>query len=254
MDDKSLRALRLFCEEQKGPAGFLLDFERPLFQQEGDFRGRHFEDRVKHQTGPSSSLRSRYFCGSALLPDLSLPAFFSYHRHDLKSSFTSAEKQALRADVSRQMNSNSSLTVSTSPPFTTATRAHPPHNIDWTRIESVRNKSPMSCLMMYRNECDPSINTKKWSPSEEKDLLKAVEKHKERNWCEIADAIQRIDGQHRTPMQCLHHYQLNLNKSMICPYEWTPEEEQVLQNAVQLYGDDLDILLIIFINSHILWG
>lgn len=161
---------------------------------------------------------SKYFSGSTLTFDMfSSQTIFSYHRDDLKSlSFSNYEKQTLVTEVLRQQSSSS-------------------ENIDWSRI-SIPNRSGIQCLMQFRNDCDPDISCAKWSPTEEERLLAAADAGKERDWCRIADSVSAGDSGKRTPLQCLRHYQLNFNKALLRPTEWSNDEEQLLLDAAALYG------------------
>lgn len=159
----------------------------------------------------NTSSRSKYYSGSSLTSNFLSPPLFSYHRDNFKSGFTSSSS-ALLSEVQQQLTSSDS------------------ESINWDAL-NLPHTSGIDCLMKYRNECDPNINHGKWTPAEEKNLLGAVDLFQERDWCRIADAVKG-----RTPMQCLQHYQLNFNKGLICPTEWSAEEDTLLMEAAALYG------------------
>lgn len=87
-------------------------------------------------------------------------------------------------------------------------------------------------FFIYRNIDDSEINSSKWSPEEEKNLLELVKKYNNLNWQAISKEIQN----NRTPWQCLVHYQSTLNMNMVNTSEWSEEEDMTLKQAVQLYG------------------
>jgi hypothetical protein len=179
----------------------------------------------KHTATATASVvseSSKYFSGSSLTSALKSQPLFSYHRDGLKLvSFTTSEKQMLVSDVHKQQQQLASPNDG---------------DINWAAI-TLPNKSDIQCLMKFRNDSDPEISHGKWTPAEEKSLLVAVDAHSERNWCRVADAVSvQHSLKRRTPMQCLQHYQLNFNKGLIRPTEWSADEEKVLLDAAALYG------------------
>lgn len=155
---------------------------------------------------------SKYFSGSSLASDLQSPPLFSYHRDRFRSVFTSSEKETLTSKVHCQLTASNN------------------EYIAWHAL-NFPIKSEIDCLMKFRNEYDPKIRHEKWTSTEEKSLLGAVDSYQERNWCRIADVVKQ-----RTPMQCLRYYQLNFNKDLLCPTEWSVEEDTILVDAAALYG------------------
>jgi hypothetical protein len=174
----------------------------------------------------SNTCSSQYFCGSTISSDLTSQPFFSYHRDNFKASFTTDEKESLVTGGIQELQLISSTNE---------------QQINWGAIKnSLPDKSEIQCLMKYRNDCDPTINHDKWTPADEKSLLSAVDAFQERDWSRIADAVlaNEVDSssKRRTPMQCLQYYQLNLNKSLMRPTEWSTEEDTLLLEATALYG------------------
>jgi hypothetical protein len=86
--------------------------------------------------------------------------------------------------------------------------------------------------MQYRNVLDPAINFGDWSPTEDENLLRLVQKYDEHQWCEIAEEL----GTNRTPFECLRHYQRCLNSKLMNTKDWTEDEDRLLKDAVEEYG------------------
>jgi hypothetical protein len=90
----------------------------------------------------------------------------------------------------------------------------------------------MECYMQYKNVLDSALNFGDWSPAEDEDLLRLVQKYDEHQWCEIAEEL----GTNRTPFECLRHYQRNLNTKLMNTSDWTVDEDRLLRDAVEEYG------------------
>jgi hypothetical protein len=184
--------------------------------------------RTDYGCGDCDSSVSKYFSGSSTTDDLYPNPMFSYHRDDLKSSFTIAEKQELVSAIGHQC-----VRASASPPY---------FGHDNFKTCNLPGKSEMQCLMKFHNDSDPMINHAKWTSDEEKRLLAAVAASLELNWCGIADSVSAVKSTRRTPLQCLQHYQLNFNKALIRPTDWSEQEDQLLLEAVELYGKRLFVV------------
>jgi hypothetical protein len=110
---------------------------------------------------------------------------------------------------------------------------HNSDQVDWIAVsEKINQKTPMECLMQYRNECDPTINQESWTEEENFLLTEVASSYREHDWCSIADRV----GNGRTPLQCFQQYQVRVNKGMCAPGEWLNEEIEALLQAVQIYG------------------
>jgi len=70
----------------------------------------------------------------------------------------------------------------------------------------------------------------KWEASEDQKLMDMVKKYGDKNWQLVASFLVNRTGQ-----QCLHRWQKTLNPT-IKRGKWTPEEDQLLREAVKLYG------------------
>jgi len=127
-----------------------------------------------------------------------------------------------------------SLSSSSSSSNNNATTTNNNNKIDWNQIAKVDdiNHSPFECMMQFRNNDDVTINKSPWSLIEESRLKDLAEKYDQCYWVDIADDL----GTHRTPWDCLTHYQQLLNNKLVNTSEWTDEEDLKLKNAIQEYG------------------
>lgn len=93
-------------------------------------------------------------------------------------------------------------------------------------------KSGVECFMMYRNQADPSLNVSPWTKEEDSKLSALASKYNNHEWCLIASEL----GTHRSPISCLTRFQSVLTSNMSNSSEWTKSEDEMLRNAVRLYG------------------
>ena len=78
--------------------------------------------------------------------------------------------------------------------------------VDWDRVSCcMKNKSPIDCLIQYRNVACPDLNFSKWTWEEESQLIKLASKHDLHDWVSVAEEL----GTRRTPIECLKHYQVD---------------------------------------------
>ncbi|KAJ1669495.1 hypothetical protein GGF38_002214, partial [Coemansia sp. RSA 25] len=106
--------------------------------------------------------------------------------------------------------------------------------VDWKFIakQFVPQHKPVECAIQYATQDHPIINREPWTKREERALHDAVQAHGGRDWVSIAKAL---DTQ-RTAAQCFQVYQRKLNPDM-SRSKWTPEEDQLLHEAVMTYGE-----------------
>lgn len=106
--------------------------------------------------------------------------------------------------------------------------------LDWKYISSefVSQHKPVECAIQWATQDHPVINKAPWTKKEEKALKEVVEKHDGYDWAAIAN---ELDTQ-RTASQCFQVYQRKLNADM-SRSKWTPEEDQLLHEAVMAYGE-----------------
>ncbi|KAJ2019555.1 hypothetical protein GGI14_001520 [Coemansia sp. S680] len=106
--------------------------------------------------------------------------------------------------------------------------------VDWKFISKqfVPQHKPVECAIQYATQDHPIINREPWTKKEERTLYDIVQKHNGRDWVNIA---KELDTQ-RTAAQCFQVYQRKLNPDM-SRSKWTPEEDQLLHEAVMTYGE-----------------
>ncbi|KAJ2417080.1 hypothetical protein GGI10_000474 [Coemansia sp. RSA 2530] len=106
--------------------------------------------------------------------------------------------------------------------------------VDWKFISKqfVPQHKPVECAIQYATQDHPIINREPWTKKEERTLYDIVQQHKGRDWVNIA---KELDTQ-RTAAQCFQVYQRKLNPDM-SRSKWTPEEDQLLHEAVMTYGE-----------------
>ncbi|EOA29895.1 hypothetical protein CARUB_v10012991mg [Capsella rubella] len=103
--------------------------------------------------------------------------------------------------------------------------------INWDSLD-IKDRSAAECEARWMSSEDPLINHGPWTEAEDKNLPRIIEEKGLTDWVEIAVSL----GTNRTPFQCLARYQRSLNPSILRK-EWTPEEDDQLRAAVELFGD-----------------
>ncbi|XP_040382205.1 uncharacterized protein LOC102706862 isoform X2 [Oryza brachyantha] len=111
--------------------------------------------------------------------------------------------------------------------------------INWDKIAAMYlpGRSGAECESRWLNCDDPLINHNAWTAREEKRLLLTVQQQGMNNWINIAVAL----GTHRTPFQCLAHYQRSLNHCILNK-DWSKEEDLQLQAAVNTFGTNWQLV------------
>ncbi|KAJ2890958.1 hypothetical protein GGI21_005999, partial [Coemansia aciculifera] len=106
--------------------------------------------------------------------------------------------------------------------------------VDWKFISKqfVPQHKPVECAIQYATQDHPIINREPWTKKEERTLYDIVQRYGGRDWVNIA---KELDTQ-RTAAQCFQVYQRKLNPDM-SRSKWTPEEDQLLHEAVMTYGE-----------------
>ncbi|KAG8554811.1 hypothetical protein GDO81_003904 [Engystomops pustulosus] len=94
----------------------------------------------------------------------------------------------------------------------------------------MEGREPMQLLHRWSKSLDPSLKKGHWSKEEDELLLKAVEKHGEKDWYKI-----RFEVPGRSDIQCRERYYKGLHKD-IKKGKWSPEEEQKLILLTRKYG------------------
>jgi DNA-directed RNA polymerase specialized sigma54-like protein len=78
----------------------------------------------------------------------------------------------------------------------------------------------------------PGVNNNPWTSEEDKQLLVHIGENKAHDWKTIAEKLNT----NRNAFQCFRRYQRSLNPNML-KSKWTDEEDQLLTDAVILYGE-----------------
>lgn len=109
--------------------------------------------------------------------------------------------------------------------------AHEHHERDWALIarELGTGRSALQCLERHRVKHSGQVRTR-WTVQEDARLREAVRRFGEKNWQQVANALEGRSGQ-----SCLHRWQKALHP-LIVRGRWRPEEDERLREAVQLYG------------------
>ncbi|KAJ3088529.1 Myblike DNAbinding domain-containing protein [Quaeritorhiza haematococci] len=104
--------------------------------------------------------------------------------------------------------------------------------LNWDNIASfVPTRTPMECQIQWTVNQHPAINKKEFGPDEISDLAEVVQEFGARQW----DKIAAKHGNWRVAAQCFRAYQRHINQSHIGK-GWSPEEDQRLRDAVNMYG------------------
>ncbi|CAG8512206.1 10404_t:CDS:10 [Paraglomus occultum] len=103
--------------------------------------------------------------------------------------------------------------------------------VDWRFIAKhfVQTKTASECLMQWTNHDHPRINKSSWTKPEIAKLRAIAQRHKFRNWQAIALEV----ATNRTAAECFKTY-VRQNSE---PRKWTKEEDEILIQAVDLYGE-----------------
>ncbi|CAH8370296.1 unnamed protein product [Eruca vesicaria subsp. sativa] len=106
--------------------------------------------------------------------------------------------------------------------------------VNWDQLASMyfKDRSAAECEARWMSSEDPLINHGPWTAEEENNLRLIIQEKGFTDWLDIADSL----GTNRTPFQCLARYQRSLNADILRK-EWTPEEDDQLRAAVELYGE-----------------
>ncbi|XP_018489683.1 uncharacterized protein LOC108860284 isoform X2 [Raphanus sativus] len=106
--------------------------------------------------------------------------------------------------------------------------------VNWDQLASMyfKDRSAAECEARWMSTEDPLINHGPWTAEEENNLRLIIQEKGFTDWLDIAVSL----GTNRTPFQCLARYQRSLNADILRK-EWTPEEDDQLRAAVELYGE-----------------
>ncbi|KAL0743453.1 hypothetical protein Bca4012_084966 [Brassica carinata] len=106
--------------------------------------------------------------------------------------------------------------------------------VNWDQLASMyfKDRSAAECEARWMSSEDPLINHGPWTAEEENNLRLIIQEKGFTDWLDIAVSL----GTNRTPFQCLARYQRSLNADILRK-EWTPEEDDQLRAAVELYGE-----------------
>ncbi|KAK7819017.1 transcription factor myb3r-5, partial [Quercus suber] len=97
--------------------------------------------------------------------------------------------------------------------------------------ECVPGRRDVQCLHRWQKVLNPDLVKGPWSKEEDDLICELVAKQGKKKWCEISKSLPgRIGKQCRERWH--NHLNLNIKKT-----EWTREEESILINAHQMYGN-----------------
>lgn len=94
-----------------------------------------------------------------------------------------------------------------------------------------KQRTPVQCLMEYREKTKSKFKNRKWTPEEDQKLI-AVVGQGSRNWERIA---YNMDS--RTTQQCIYRWKQTLDPSIVRGRKWSKEEDLILTCAVKIYHD-----------------
>lgn len=93
------------------------------------------------------------------------------------------------------------------------------------------NRTPLSCIMIYKQYLNRLANLGKWTRNEDDALRKAVDQSPFDDWI----SVQYQSGLKRSPGQCSFRW-----KKALAPWirkgRWTGEENKRLEDAIQIHG------------------
>lgn len=92
------------------------------------------------------------------------------------------------------------------------------------------NRTASQCFSHHQSLKNNNASKSKWTKEEDEALIDAVRQVGERNWQEVAAIMGTRTGQ-----QCLQRWQKSINPA-IRRSRWTPEEDEALKAAVEVYG------------------
>ncbi|RKP37962.1 Homeodomain-like protein, partial [Dimargaris cristalligena] len=107
--------------------------------------------------------------------------------------------------------------------------------LDWIEIsrDFVRSRQPNECIIQWTCHDHPIINKDAWTPEETDQLMQLVKQSTPRRWPQLAEKLQT----NRTAVQCFQRYQEIITTTNVVKRRWTPEEDMLLYEAVQTYGE-----------------
>lgn len=103
---------------------------------------------------------------------------------------------------------------------------------NWEKIAIAlqTNRTVSQCFSHYQSQANRQQTKKKWTKSEDRVLTQAVKQLGPRNWQQVAHMLGD-----RTGGQCLQRWTKALDPA-IRRSRWSTEEDEVLKNAVEVYG------------------
>ncbi|KAK7856488.1 transcription factor myb3r-5 [Quercus suber] len=97
--------------------------------------------------------------------------------------------------------------------------------------ECVPGRCDVQCLHRWQKFLNPDLVKGPWSKEEDDLICELVAKQGKRKWCEISKSLPGQIGK-----QCRERWHNHLNPN-IKKTAWTKEEESILINAHQMYGN-----------------
>jgi hypothetical protein len=104
------------------------------------------------------------------------------------------------------------------------------HNWEQISKEIGTCRTAHQCFTRYQRRLNTSMKKSKWTSDDDNILLESVRRYGEKNWQQVATCLEG-----RTAQQCLHRYKKALDPT-IRRGKWTPDEDRMLEKAVQVYG------------------
>lgn len=108
---------------------------------------------------------------------------------------------------------------------------NPDREFDWLRVSAqhVHLHSSEECQRMWHLFVKPTINKKKFTAEEDRNMIKLVEEYGEQNWDIIAKCLQTS----RSEFLCFVNYQRRLSKGCRTMGKWTNEEDERLLSIIE---------------------
>ncbi|CAO1385888.1 unnamed protein product [Diamesa hyperborea] len=110
---------------------------------------------------------------------------------------------------------------------------YPSFKISWNNISfDILNSSHSvtECMGIWYSYLRPDLNRERFTEHENTQMMIAIAESNHQNWDEIARHCDR-----RSSMQCFIHYHKSITRYFDRVESWTPEEDDLLQKAVEKY-------------------
>ena len=104
--------------------------------------------------------------------------------------------------------------------------------VKWTDIAQSLSRSPQDCFARYHNVLSANLKRSEWDQDETVRFMELISKYGPFNWAALSAEL----GTNRSPLQCLQHFQKEMNDDHIHHSQWSAEEDLLLCEGVKRFG------------------